>query len=373
MAYEISATAKKNATISSYSAQCENSKLTTSSGTFTKAEAASFTFSATDNRGLSITNTRKLTLIEYFKPTISTSVKLALTGDTTISAEITISGKFYNGSFGAVANTLDIQIKRTGATSWTSIGVSPTINGRDYTAKITIDNLDYQTAFTYQCRVVDKLETVAGIEETKSYLPVFDWSKNDFNFNVNVNMHGDTVMRHTTGDVKSTVLSAQGGNIYLRPNGTNSNVGQLRIHSDGTASLNGNKLATIDMIYPVGAIYISVNTTNPSTFFGGTWERIQDRFLLAAGSTYANGSTGGAATVTLTTEQMPKHSHDMPFSGSSSGTQSPYPYYIKSATTLNDTGGKGYRNNLGTFEIGGGAAHNNMPPYLAVYMWKRTA
>lgn len=50
----------------------------------------------------------------------------------------------------------------------------------------------------------------------------------------------------------------------------------------------------INIMYPVGSIYMSVNDVNPSTLFGGTWERIQDRFLLAAGSTFAAGNTGGS-------------------------------------------------------------------------------
>lgn len=49
----------------------------------------------------------------------------------------------------------------------------------------------------------------------------------------------------------------------------------------------------LNQFYPVGSIYMSVNSSNPGTLFGGTWQRIQDRFLLACGSTYANGATGG--------------------------------------------------------------------------------
>ena len=65
----------------------------------------------------------------------------------------------------------------------------------------------------------------------------------------------------------------------------------------------------LDNIYPVGSIYMSVNSTNPGTLFGGTWAQIQDRFLLACGSTYANGATGGEATHTLTENEMPTHKH----------------------------------------------------------------
>lgn len=69
------------------------------------------------------------------------------------------------------------------------------------------------------------------------------------------------------------------------------------------------KSELIDLIYPVGSIYMSVNSTSPATLFGGTWSQLQDRFLLGAGSAYTNGNTGGATTVTLTTSQIPAHKH----------------------------------------------------------------
>jgi len=80
-------------------------------------------------------------------------------------------------------------------------------------------------------------------------------------------------------------------------------------HYDGTVEDRFNPLNA----YPVGSIYMSVNSTSPATLFGGTWERIQDMFLLAAGTSYSAGSTGGSATVTLTSAQsgVPAHSHGL--------------------------------------------------------------
>ena len=67
----------------------------------------------------------------------------------------------------------------------------------------------------------------------------------------------------------------------------------------------------LNLIYPIGSIYMSVNNTNPGTLFGGVWTQIQDTFLLCAGATYAAGSTGGTATVTLTATEMPSHNHSV--------------------------------------------------------------
>ena len=72
----------------------------------------------------------------------------------------------------------------------------------------------------------------------------------------------------------------------------------------------------LNLVYPVGSIYWSSNNTNPATLFGGTWTQIKDRFILAAGDSYSNGATGGAATVTLTVNNMPSHSHSFTPSGS---------------------------------------------------------
>lgn len=114
--------------------------------------------------------------------------------------------------------------------------------------------------------------------------------------------------------------------------------------------------------YPVGSIYMSVISANPGTLFGGTWERIQDMFLLAAGTTYSAGSTGGEATHTLTVDEIPSHSHSYRDQGS------------YNSWTSSSSGDLNYKPVSGTTgSTGGGQAHNNMPPYIAVYVWKRTA
>lgn len=136
----------------------------------------------------------------------------------------------------------------------------------------------------------------------------------------------------------------------------------------------------LNFIYPVGSIYMSIDSTNPSTLFGGTWEQLKDRFLLAAGDVYANETTGGEASHTLTIEEMPTHDHDVRTTRSES-----YPAYWHTNHTGNTNSSSGWsylstagsdNGGVGTLyveEVGGGAAHNNMPPYLAVNMWKRIA
>lgn len=164
----------------------------------------------------------------------------------------------------------------------------------------------------------------------------------------------------------------------------------------------------IDVAYPVGSIYISSSTIHPSIIFGGVWEHFaEDKFLLSAGSTYSYGTTGGSATVTLTTDEMPVHTHTQ---NSHNHTQNAHTHTGASGRAfVTDVSGKGINESRFTavssgstytvrFEsgdnwwgvpdvgnttatnqaqtatnqnTGGGQAHNNMPPYLAVYMWER--
>ena len=120
-------------------------------------------------------------------------------------------------------------------------------------------------------------------------------------------------------------------------------------------------------IWPVGSIYLSVNATNPGTLFGGTWQQITGRFLLAAGGGYSAGATGGEASHTLTVSEIPSHSHTY------SDTQSRLAqgsYGYNANDTMYD---QFFLQSKSTGSSGGGGAHNNMPPYLVVYVWKRTA
>lgn len=143
--------------------------------------------------------------------------------------------------------------------------------------------------------------------------------------------------------------------------------------------------------YPVGSFYFSQNSTNPSTLFGGTWEQLeQGRVLLSQGTNYPAGSKGGEATHTLTVAEMPSHNHSENFPSITNGekTTRPWAYntdgtnvgtakYLQgfqdaaeSASIISVTNTKYITLTGGT---GSSQPHNNLPPYIAVYIWKRTA
>ena len=125
--------------------------------------------------------------------------------------------------------------------------------------------------------------------------------------------------------------------------------------------------------WPIGSIYMSVNSTSPANLFGGTWERISETFLFAASSSYPAGSTGGEFAHKLTQRELPNYSLSVA-NGSNvirSKTGSSADAYVQ--TQSSGWGIPNWESKTVTVASGGsGAAHNNMPPYLSVWIWKRT-
>lgn len=120
------------------------------------------------------------------------------------------------------------------------------------------------------------------------------------------------------------------------------------------------------VVYPVGALYISYSSTSPASLFGGTWTPITGRFP------YFNAgiSTGGSNTHTLTTNEMPSHTHGI-FMKKNSTESASYGLTVSASFA-----GRIYISGhpeTNTYAAGSGAAHNNMPAYQTFYAWRRTA
>lgn len=126
-----------------------------------------------------------------------------------------------------------------------------------------------------------------------------------------------------------------------------------------------------DQIYPVGSIYITANATNPSVLFGGTWEQLKGKFLVGIDGTDTDfntiGKTGGEKTHTLTIDEMPSHNHYL--YNSTGGSVQFSTYTAKDNGTTGSTATNGYASLTGN--KGSSQPHNNLPPYMTVYMWKR--
>lgn len=117
-----------------------------------------------------------------------------------------------------------------------------------------------------------------------------------------------------------------------------------------------------DYIYPVGSVYISWSHVSPATLFGGTWVRIQNAFLWGCDEDGEIGITGGEKTHVLTANEMPAHTHGSVYSGNVTGSKT-HSWLASGGTNMA----------YGTVSAGGGQAHNNMPPYVQVSIWRRTA
>lgn len=184
------------------------------------------------------------------------------------------------------------------------------------------------------------------------------------------------------GDAKNPYSSKAKGNVLAAPSNAAGMPAFRSLVADDIPQLSRGKIADL---YPVGAIYLSVNSTSPASLFGGTWEQLKDRFLLGAGDVYSNGAAGGSADAMVV-------SHGHTFSGVNRtgsagnfiGVRGPSTGVL-SWTEINYSNTR-VGSNLGCLTVhfnmtpegtisssGESGAGKNMPPYLAVYMWKRIA
>ena len=319
-----------------------------------------FDFGAIDTRSRKRTSRITLTAIDYRTPTISIDdVSISTSGVATIN----ITGTWFNGSFGATANTLTVQYRYKSSSSsswgsWTNISNVTKNSDGTYSATATKSGLSYTDTYNFEARVTDKINTVSSKEYTGKSLPVFDWSKDDFNFNVPVSVLSPTNSNNPTTKQYVDDLTEV---ISLAVQDNTDNIAALSNQISNISS------TIFDNIYPVGSIYMSVNSTNPANLFGGTWTQLKDRFLLGAGSTYTNGSTGGSATQRLSAANLPSHTHPqyVATNGGSTSANLDYNGWVSN--------GKAVAQGIPTGATGQGTKFDIMPPYLVVYMWQRTS
>lgn len=314
------ATARKGATITEYAATFAGvTKTASSAGTldFGKVDVSSdmpLVFSVTDSRGLKTSTIINVKVEPWWEPT--STVNLQRKNNFEPETHITASA-WYASLGGKNDVTISAKYRKAGSSdAWSTVALT---NGVE--ATVTCER-DY--AYEWQITTADKLGRTTQSLTLGRGIPTFfiDTSK-----------------------------SSVGVNCF--PTG------------NGVFQLGDNAFFTAQGAYPVGAIYLSVNDTDPATLFGGTWERIGGRFLLGADDTYAAGSTGGEAEHTLTIDEMPSHNHGID-NYNTAGNTTPF-------LTVQAQGKIGFGSNIQTMYAGGGKPHNNLPPYLSVYMWKRVS
>lgn len=314
------AKAKKGATIASYTVAFGGvSKTVTSSGTVSLGAvdvsySQALTVTAKDSRGFTASKSVQVTVDDYSAPTAV--IDLHRLNNFEPTTYITANSR-YSYLNGKNAVTIAAKFKKVSDSSYgTPIELADSIQ-----SMVTCDR---DSAYDFVVTVADKLEST------------------DYNLTLGKG-------------IPSFFIDTQKSSVGVNCLPSQSDVFQL-----GESAW-----LTAQGAYPVGAIYLSVTDANPAALFGGTWERIGGRFLLGADTTYTAGSTGGEAEHTLTADEMPRHNHDVD-NLNASGNATPF-------MTVQAQDKRGFGGNVQTMYAGGGKAHNNMPPYLAVYMWKRVS
>ena len=332
------ATGKKGATIARYEATFAGvTKTATSVATldFGAVDVSSdmpLVFSAIDSRGFKTSTTINVKAEAWWEPT--SSIDLQRKNNFEPETHITVNA-WYASLDAKNEVTITAKYRKAGSSdAWSTVAL---VNGVEST--VTCER-DY--AYEWQVVTADKLGSTTQLLTLGRGIPTFfiDTSK-----------------------------SSVGVNCF--PAGSN------------RLQLGENAFLTAQGAYPVGSIYLSVTNTDPATLFGGTWERIsQGRFLIGAGANVANttdywgsyaagaenfpaGEMGGEVTHTLTVAEMPSHTHPERLEWGNTkawgltGTG-------QGANAVVDQGSV-------TGATGGGKPHNNLPPYLVVYMWKRVS
>lgn len=275
------ASARNSATIKSQSITNGSTTINGGSGTISNIQSGTFTFSATDSRGYTTTKILTKTIVDYVSPTIAWNTA---TINTDGNLTLKVTGKCFNGSFGAVSNTIKVlfQYKASGG-SWSSwYTMTVTRNGNDYTATATGTGFDYTKNYIFKAWIGDKFYELGqngGVytaEKSVKCSPVFDWGENDFNFNVSyVAINGnDKTLKMGTGSSDVYIYNSKSGKyLQLTDNGLVKWSGNT-LYGDhykqyGTYSLHGDKPnAKIGYNTDDSCVYISNNNNN--------WLRLKD-------------------------------------------------------------------------------------------------
>ena len=133
--------------------------------------------------------------------------------------------------------------------------------------------------------------------------------------------------------------------------------------------------AVVERDHPIGSLYISENATSPAELYGGTWERIEGRFIMGASNTYPAGSTGGEAKHQITVAEMPTHEHFYRADGGGGIPQIAFSAWSWGFDVKTITQNTEDKTTLGAAigKAGSNEPHNNIPPYYSMYIWRRVA
>lgn len=413
LACTITASGKYGATIKSYKTLIDgaywNGQTFTTTIPISVSGTVTITTTVTDSRGYSTTFSQNITVLEYSPPKINSlsAWRIDTSGnDSGEGTRIAMKMNFAISSVGGKNDrTYKFQYRKASDADFTTFASGTASTSYDSTQKFTsAPEISVDYAYVVRLEIADYFQTVVYDVQISTAFTLMDFrstgkgmaigkvsEKDALEVAMNSEFTGQMKifapasdqadsgfirMYRADGSLCAFLATSDGGNgvnLHFYSGGTWTGV--VKCSSSGIITASnlriGSKLL-LDLTHPVGSIYTSTVNTDPGTLFGGTWERIKDVFLLAAGDTYAAGKTGGEAAHALTLNESPSHYHDEYIGNDGGSDSAPSGYYGWPAIDYTSTKtwwAKGSK----TSSAGGGQAHNNMPPYLTVYVWKRTA
>lgn len=338
----VTASGAKGSTITKYETVIQSvlyKDASFTSGIITDSGTISIATTVTDSRGRTAKLTKNVTVLPYSPPAINAFAAWRITSSGSASDDgnrVAVKMNYAVASVGGKNDrTYSLKYKKSGDESFTQFasGTASTAydNTQNFTSSPTI-SVDY--AYVIRLEIADYFQTVAHEVQIPTAFTIMDFRNTG---------RGMAIGKVSEKDALEVAMDAE-----------------------FTGNVTVNSKTLLDWLHPVGSIYQSTDSTDPSELFGGTWTRINDRFLLAAGDNFAAGKTGGEASHTLTVDEIPDHTHSYQYTGQSTviGTDT---------IRLYDRNGQPNQYTGQQSSNCGGKAHNNMPPYLAVYIWKRTA
>lgn len=321
--------------IVSYSVSINGTKYTTATATtdVLKASGASpVTVTITDKRGRSATTTYTMQVLAYALPSISKLTVHRCDADGTENEQgenikVTFSAAVTSlGSKNTAAYT--VRRKRSSDTSYTEARISTLNNKYTVTDHAYIFAADSNHSYDVELVATDRHGSASHSTSASTAFTLLNWG-------------------------------ADGTSMGIGKVAEKANTVQIGLDVEFLGAVKG---AIFDAVYPVGSIYLAYNHTDPSTLFGGTWVRISNSFLWAVDASGTIGQTGGEKTHKLTVAELPAHNHGGTYTNA--GTASKTHAWLAS-------GGSAMA--FEAVSTGAGEAHNNMPPYIQVSVWRRTA
>jgi hypothetical protein len=244
LSYSVNASPKKGATITSYKVECGSQSAGIAAGKFLNIDGNTLKITIKDNRGHTITKSESFNLVNYIYPTVNLETSVEMTGETSAAITLDISGKAYDGWLVFEPNypywEYKVKVNNGDYGEWQSFSLDNyqiNENG-EYSGSFVIDNMDYRNSYTYQVKIGDNMNTTNSSEKTVVISPIFDWSKEDFNFNVPVSIQGSTI------------------NDFVVDEGF-TGIWDYRLWNSGRAECWGSKAITVNVSSQWGGLYTS--------------------------------------------------------------------------------------------------------------------